>query len=61
MDSRDPIIVSAVRTPIGDFGQSLRDVSHTKLAALVMDEVCKRANFPKEELDDVYWGVLAGT
>ena len=58
MDSRDPIIVSAVRTPIGDFGQSLRDVSHTKLAALVMDEVCKRADFPKEELDDVYWGVV---
>ena len=58
MDSRDPVIVSAVRTPIGDFGQSLRDVSHTKLAALVLDEVCKRANFPKEELDDVYWGVV---
>lgn len=56
--SRDPIIVSAVRTPIGDFGQSLRDVPHTKLAALVMDEVCKRADFPKEELDDVYWGVV---
>ncbi|MBW1836197.1 MAG: thiolase family protein [Deltaproteobacteria bacterium] len=58
MDNRDPIIVSAVRTPIGDFGQALRDVSHTKLAALVMDEVCKRADFPKEELDDLYWGVV---
>jgi len=58
MDNSDPIIVSAVRTPIGDFGQALRDVSHTKLAALVMDEVCKRADFPKEELDDLYWGVV---
>jgi acetyl-CoA C-acetyltransferase len=58
MDERDPIIVSAARTPIGDFGGSLRDVSHTKLAALVMDEVCKRANFPKEDIDDVYWGVV---
>ena len=58
MDSRDPIIVSAVRTPIGDFGQSLRDVSHTRLASLVMGEVCKRVNFPKTELDDVYWGVV---
>ncbi|MBW2149828.1 MAG: thiolase family protein [Deltaproteobacteria bacterium] len=58
MDSRDPIIVSAVRTPIGDFGQSLRDVSHTKLASLVMGEVCKRVSFPKTELDDVYWGVV---
>ena len=58
MDERNPIIVSAVRTPIGDFGGSLRDVSHTKLAALVMDEVCRRANFPKEDIDDVYWGIV---
>lgn len=58
MDEKDPIIVSAARTPIGDFGGSLRDVSHTKLAALVMDEVCRRANFPKEDIDDVYWGVV---
>jgi len=58
MNERDPIIVSAVRTPIGVFGGSLRDVSHTKLAALVMDEVCKRVNFPKKDLDDVYWGVV---
>ena len=58
MDSRDPIIVSAVRTPIGDFGQSLRDVSHTQLASLVMGEVCERVNFPKTELDDVYWGMV---
>jgi acetyl-CoA C-acetyltransferase len=58
MNGRDSVIVSAVRTPIGSFGGSLRDVLHTKLAALVMDEVCKRVNFPKEELDDVYWGVV---
>ena len=58
MDKRDPIIVSAVRTPIGVFGGSLRDVSHTKLAALVMDEVCKRVNFSKKDLEDVYWGVV---
>jgi acetyl-CoA C-acetyltransferase len=58
MDERDPIIVSAVRTPIGVFGGSLRDVSHIKLAALVMDEVCKRVNFAKKDLDDVYWGVV---
>jgi acetyl-CoA C-acetyltransferase len=58
MDKRDPVIVSAVRTPIGTFGGSLRDVSHTSLATLVMDEVCKRAGFPKKDLDDVYWGVV---
>ena len=50
MEDRDPVIVSAVRTPIGDFGGSLRDLPHTKLAALVMGEVCKRVNFPRRTL-----------
>jgi acetyl-CoA C-acetyltransferase len=58
MDKRDAIIVSAVRTPVGDFGGALKGVSHTTLASIVMDEVCKRANFPKEDLDDVYWGIV---
>jgi len=58
MGEREPVIVSAVRTPIGSFGGSLKDVVHERLAATVMDEVCKRVNFPKEKLDDVYWGVV---
>jgi acetyl-CoA C-acetyltransferase len=58
MNKRDPIIVSAVRTSIGDFGGSLRDVLHEKLASTVMHEVCEKADFPKEKLDDVYWGVV---
>jgi acetyl-CoA C-acetyltransferase len=58
MDKRDAIIVSAARTPVGDFGGALKGVSHTTLASIVMDEVCKRANFPKEDLDDVYWGIV---
>jgi len=58
MREREPVIVSAVRTPIGSFGGSLKDVVHERLAATVMDEVCKRVNFPKEKLDDVYWGVV---
>jgi acetyl-CoA C-acetyltransferase len=58
MDGRDPVIVSAVRTPIGSFGGFLKDVLHERLAATVMDEVCRQANFPKEQLDDIYWGVV---
>lgn len=46
--------MSAVRTPIAAFGGSLRDVLHEKLASTVMDEVCKRVEFPKDRLDDVY-------
>jgi len=58
MDKRDPLIVSAVRTAIGDFGGGLRDASHTNLAQIVMKEVLKRADFPAETLDDVYWGLV---
>ena len=59
MDKRDPIIVSAARTAIGVFGGALRDVSHTKLASTVMNEVCRRANdFPKDRVEDVYWGCV---
>ena len=46
------------KTPIGAFGGTLRDVLNVDLAAKVMDEVCRRSAFPKEELDDVYWGVV---
>jgi acetyl-CoA C-acetyltransferase len=58
MDKRDPIIVSAARTPIGDFGGALRDVSHTKLATLVMGELCSRVNLSKDLIEDVYWGIV---
>jgi len=39
MNKRDLIKVSAVRTPIGAFGGSLKSVSHTDLATLVNDEI----------------------
>jgi acetyl-CoA C-acetyltransferase len=58
VNDRDPVIVSAVRTPIGSFGGSLKHVFHEKLAATVMEEVCKRVDFSKVKLDDIYWGVV---
>lgn len=54
----DPVIVSAVRTPIGAFGGSLRPVSHEGLAVTVLKSVCEQVDFPKDLLDDVYWGVV---
>jgi acetyl-CoA C-acetyltransferase len=58
MNKRDPIIISAVRTAIGDFGGALRNVSHTQLAGAVMSEVCTRAGFPKDRVEDIIWGVV---
>jgi len=57
-DKRDPIIVSAVRSPIGTFGGGLTPILHTDLAAQVMKAVCERVNFPKEKLNDIYWGCV---
>jgi acetyl-CoA C-acetyltransferase len=58
ISKNDPVIVSAVRTPIGDFGGSLRNVSHEQLATTVLKAVCERVDFPKDLLGDVYWGVV---
>ena len=53
-----PVIVSAVRTPIGDFGGSLRSILHETLAMTVMKSVCERVDFPKDALDEIYWGLV---
>lgn len=58
MNQRDAVIVSAVRTPIGSFGGTLKSLTHTDLATTVMVEVCDRAAFPKEKLDDIFWGIV---
>ena len=58
MRENEPVIVSAVRTPIGDFEGALRSVPHEQLAVTVLKGVCERVDFPKEKLDDVYWGVV---
>ena len=39
---REVVIVSGVRTPIGTFGASLKDVQAVKLGAIVIREVLKR-------------------
>ncbi|BBO81163.1 acetyl-CoA acetyltransferase [Desulfosarcina ovata subsp. sediminis] len=58
MNAHDPVIVSAVRTPIGSFGGAFKNQTHTNLASIVMDEVCKRADFPKDRIDDIFWGIV---
>ena len=41
---REVVVVSGVRTAIGDFGGSLKDFSPTDLGARVVQEVLARAN-----------------
>jgi acetyl-CoA C-acetyltransferase len=46
-------IVSAVRTPIGNFGGSLKTVPAYDLAALVLNEVIRRADISPEMVNSV--------
>jgi acetyl-CoA C-acetyltransferase len=50
-------IVSAVRTPFGRFGGSLKDFDYFDLGALPMREVLARVNLEGNQVDEVYWGV----
>ena len=56
MADKDIVILSGCRTPIGGFGQSLRDVRAFEMAALVMKEALKRANVTGDMLSDVIFG-----
>ncbi|MHA1450543.1 MAG: thiolase family protein [Candidatus Hodarchaeales archaeon] len=50
------VIVSACRTPIGDFGGSLRPLKAPDLGALAMREVINRAGIEDSVIDDVKFG-----
>jgi len=56
MREREAVIVSAVRTPICDFGGMFKDVKAGDLSAVVMTEAIKRAGIDSGVIDDVIWG-----
>jgi len=49
-------ILSAVRTPIGKFGKSLREIKPQELGSIVIEESMKRANVQGKEADIVIMG-----
>jgi 3-oxoadipyl-CoA thiolase len=52
----DAVILSAVRTPIGRYAGSLKDVRPDDLAALVISEALRRANIDPSSVEDVILG-----
>ncbi len=52
----DAVILSAVRTPIGRYGGSLKDVRPDDLAALTIAEAVRRANIDAGSVEDVILG-----
>jgi acetyl-CoA C-acetyltransferase len=56
MNARDVVIAHPVRTPIGAFGGSLKDVPATALGALVVRETLRRAALDPGALSSVVMG-----
>ena len=58
---REAVIVSAVRTPIGNLGGTLKEVPAVKLGAIAVREAIKRAGVDPATIDEVILGnVLQG-
>jgi acetyl-CoA C-acetyltransferase len=53
---RDALICEPLRTPVGGFGGSLRDVPAATLAATVIEAVLQRTGIPPDRVDDVVLG-----
>lgn len=53
---REPVILSAVRTPIGKFQGSLSPLSATDLGAVVVREAVKRAGIEPVVVDEIIMG-----
>ncbi|MFZ3588539.1 acetyl-CoA C-acetyltransferase [Bacillus sp. DJP31] len=56
MNSREVVIVSAVRTPIGSFSGALATVKATSLGAIVIKEALSRAGLTADQVDEVIMG-----
>ena len=50
------VIVSGVRTPVGRFGKSFRDITAPRLGAIVIAEALRRAGIPGDNVDEVIMG-----
>ena len=55
---KEVVIVSAVRTPIGSFGGSLKDLSATKLGAVAIKGAVEKAGIKPELVQDVLMGCV---
>ncbi|MFN3476197.1 MAG: acetyl-CoA C-acyltransferase, partial [Candidatus Methylomirabilales bacterium] len=54
------VVVSAVRTPIGTFGGTLKETSATKLGALVVTEAMKRVHLEPHQVEELIMGNILG-
>ncbi len=55
---KEVVIVSAVRTAIGNFGGALKGISAPDLGSIAIKEALKRANVSPALVDEVYMGCI---
>ncbi len=53
---REPVIISAVRTPVGKFRGTLKSLSATELGSLAVREAVQRAGLEPGQVDEVIMG-----
>ena len=53
---KEVVIVNAIRTPIGSYKGSLKDIKAHKLGAIVIKEIIKRSEINIDEIDEVILG-----
>jgi len=57
-ETREAVIISAVRTPVGKLLGSLKGFAATDLGAIVVRESVKRAGVAPEDVDEVIMGCV---
>ena len=57
-ETREAVIVSAVRTPVGKFLGSLKGFKATDLGAIVVRESVRRSGIAPEDIDEVIMGCV---
>src|SRR6266487_3829726 len=55
---KEVYIVSAVRTPFGSYGGSLKDIPATQLGATVIKSAVEKAGIKPEQVDEVLMGCV---
>ena len=53
---RQPVIVSATRTPVGKFGGAMKDLSATKIGAIAVREAVRRSGMEPKEIEECIMG-----
>lgn len=56
MADHDPVILSAVRTPIGGLGGALAEIPATRLGSVALAEAAKKAGLTPDQIDEVICG-----